>query len=211
MRVDAFDFELPERLIADRPVRPRDAARLLVVQPDAFDDRHVRDLPDLLRAGDLLVFNDTKVIPARLRGRRGEASIEITLHRRIDANTWWVFARPAKRLKPGQTVLFDEDLTADVVSKGEGGEVELRFVSSGRSLDEAFIAIGDMPLPPYIAKQRPIDNRDEDDYQTMFAAQAGAVAAPTAGLHFTPTLLERLEAALRHPTRRGSWRGGGEA
>lgn len=195
MRVDAFDFELPERLIADRPVRPRDAARLLVVQPDAFDDRHVRDLPDLLRAGDLLVFNDTKVIPARLRGRRGEASVEITLHRRIDADTWMVFARPAKRLNPGQTVLFNQDLTADVVSKGEGGEVELRFVSTGCSLDEAFIAIGDMPLPPYIAKQRPIDDRDEDDYQTMFAAQAGAVAAPTAGLHFTPTLLERLEAA----------------
>ncbi len=195
MRVDAFDFDLPEELIADRPVRPRDAARMLVVQPNAFDDRHVADLPDLLCAGDLLVFNDTKVIPARLRGKRGEASIEITLHRRIDAKSWMVFARPAKRLRTGQTILFGENLSAEVMSKGEGGEVELRFASPDRPLDDAFAAVGDMPLPPYIAKQRPIDDRDEDDYQTMFANRAGAVAAPTAGLHFTPALLDRLTAA----------------
>lgn len=200
MRVDEFDFDLPEGLIALRPARPRDSARMLVVgpAPGALADRGVCDLPDYLRPGDLLVFNDTKVIPARLIGirRRGEAEakIEALLHKREGSDGWRAFVRPAKRLKPGETVDFAEDLSATVEERGEGGEVLLRFSASGAALDAAIARAGEMPLPPYIAKKRKTDDADLADYQTLFATELGAVAAPTAGLHFTPELLAAIEA-----------------
>jgi S-adenosylmethionine:tRNA ribosyltransferase-isomerase len=206
MRTDLFDFDLPEDLIALRPAVPRDAARLLLVG-DELQDRAVRDLPDLLRPGDALVFNDTKVIPARLFGRRvrGEAAarIEILLHRREGPDRWRAFARPAKKLALGERITFGEAsegiacelvrLQAEVEAKGEGGEVTLSFSLSGPYLDEAVERLGEMPLPPYIAGKRPADERDRSDYQTVFASEEGAVAAPTAGLHFTPELVERLD------------------
>lgn len=210
MRVDLFDFDLPEDRIALRPVHPRDAARLLVVQPGAapvLEDAWVRDLPDLLRRGDVLVFNDTRVIHARLHGRRvretSAADIEVTLHLRVDGATWRAFARPAKRLKVGDRISFGHEgrvcllgtLAATVAGKGEGGEVTLAFDFHGPVLDEAIAALGEMPLPPYIAAKRAPDDADEQDYQTVFARAEGAVAAPTAGLHFTDGLLRRLEAA----------------
>ncbi len=200
MRVDEFDFDLPEDLIALRPARPRDSARLLVIgpTPDALADRAVRDLPDYLREGDLLVFNDTKVIPARLFGvrRRGEAEakIEALLHKREGGDGWRAFVRPAKRLKSGETIDFAEGLSATVEERGEGGEALLRFSVSGSALDEAIARAGEMPLPPYIAKKRRTDAADLADYQTLFARELGAVAAPTAGLHFTPELLAAVEA-----------------
>jgi S-adenosylmethionine:tRNA ribosyltransferase-isomerase len=192
MKVDLFDFDLPARFIADRPAVPRDAARLLEVGR-GLSDHTVRDLPDLLRPGDLLVFNDTRVIPARLFGRRGAARIEVTLHRMVDAGRWRAFARPARKLKPGDTVEFDEGLAAEVLAKGEGGEVELAFNHSGAALMESLQHVGRMPLPPYIKRPDGADARDRADYQTIFAAHDGAVAAPTAGLHFTPALLEALD------------------
>ncbi len=193
MRVDDFDFELPRGLIADHPASPRDAARLLHVARGSLHDRIVRDLPDLLRPGDLLVVNDTRVIAARLRGRIGAGSVEATLHKRLDATTWLAFARPAKKLKPGSVVDFGAGLAAETVEKRDGGEVALRFNAAGEALLAALERQGEMPLPPYIKRQtaQPADRRD---YQTMFARHAGAVAAPTAGLHFTPALMERLEA-----------------
>ena len=190
MEIADFDFDLPPERIALRPVRPRDAARLLVVRGDAFTDAQVRDLPDLLRPGDILVSNDTRVIPARLSGRRGEAKVEVTLHRRVDARTWRAFARPAKRCRLGDRIDF-AGLTAEVLGR-EGGEVTLRFAAD--DLDAALKAHGVMPLPPYIAARRPVDAADRTDYQTVFAAREGAVAAPTAGLHFTPRLLDALAA-----------------
>jgi S-adenosylmethionine:tRNA ribosyltransferase-isomerase len=210
MRVDLFDFELPEDRIALRPESPRDAARMLVVRPGAearFEDRNVRDLPDLLRPGDALVLNDTKVIPARLWGlrTRGEATarVEIMLHKREGAERWRAFARPAKRLAVGDRLRFGEDsesmacllaaLDAEVEAKGEGGEVLLRFAFAGPVLDEAIARFGEMPLPPYIQGQRAADERDRSDYQTVYAAEEGAVAAPTAGLHFTDDLFGRLQ------------------
>jgi S-adenosylmethionine:tRNA ribosyltransferase-isomerase len=208
MRTDLFDFDLPPDRIALRPIVPRDAARLLFVRPGAdpeLDDRCVRDLPDLLQAGDVLVVNDTKVIPARLQGRRigrgpTEPAIEATLHRRLDGARWRAFVRPAKRLSPGDIVRFGEEgkvcflgqLDATVEDKGEGGEVTLAFAFHGPVLDQAIEERGDMPLPPYIAARRPPDARDHADYQTMFALDEGSVAAPTAGLHFTPELASRL-------------------
>jgi S-adenosylmethionine:tRNA ribosyltransferase-isomerase len=208
MRIDLFDFELPADRIALRPSSPRDAARLLVVRPGPqFDDRSVRDLPDLLRPGDALVVNDTKVIPARLAGRRigrGEAepAIEATLHRRLDGARWRAFVKPAKRLAPGDVVRFGTEgkvcflgqLDATVEEKGEGGEVTLAFAFHGPVLDQALSERGVMPLPPYIASRRDVDERDRDDYQTMFAHADGSVAAPTAGLHFTPALVAALQA-----------------
>jgi S-adenosylmethionine:tRNA ribosyltransferase-isomerase len=206
MKVDLFDFELPEDKIALRPAEPRDAARLLVVRPGtAFEDRHVRDLPDLLNPGDLLVLNDTKVIPAQLSGirRRGEAVAEIdaTLHMRIAPDRWKAFVRPAKRLAVGDRISFGHDgnacflgkLEATVAEKGEAGEVTLAFDLSGAFLDGALHAVGHVPLPPYIASKRPDDERDRADYQTIYAREEGAVAAPTAGLHFTPALFEALD------------------
>ena len=210
MRVELFDFELPEERIALRPARPRDAARMLVVRPGGapqLEDCVVRDLPDLLRPGDALVLNDTKVIPARLWGlrTRGEASarIEILLHKREGGERWRAFARPAKRLAVGDRIRFGEDsesmacllasLDAEVEEKGEGGEVLLRFAFTGPALDEAIARFGEMPLPPYIEGRRAADERDRADYQTVYAMTEGAVAAPTAGLHFTDELFRRIE------------------
>ena len=206
MRVDLFDFDLPEDRIALRPAEPRDAARLLVVRPGAaYDDRIVRDLPSLLAAGDLLVFNDTRVIPAQLSGlrRRGDAvaQIDATLHMRMAPDRWKAFIRPAKRLAIGDRISFGHDgnscflgqLDATVAEKGEGGEATLAFDLAGVFLDEALQAVGHVPLPPYIASKRPDDERDRTDYQTIYAREEGAVAAPTAGLHFTPELFAALD------------------
>jgi len=208
MRVDLFDFELPEDRIALRPASPRHSARMLVVQPGKpLEDRIVRDLPSLLRPGDVLVFNDTKVIPARLSGmrRRGEAvaQIEATLHMRAGPDRWKAFLKPAKRVAVGERIQFGHDaescflgtLEATVAEKGEGGEALLVFHFSGPVLDEAIAAAGHVPLPPYIASKRPEDERDRRDYQTIYAREEGAVAAPTAGLHFTPELFQALDAA----------------
>src|SRR6202050_3051870 len=210
MRTDLFDFALPEDRIALRPAKPRDAARLLVVRPHArpaYEDRAIRDLPDLLRRGDVLVVNDTKVLPARLHGRRigrgdREPLIEATLVKRLDGSHWKALARPAKRLTPGDVVRFGaegricflDQLDATVEAKGEGGEVTLGFAFHGPVLDQALAERGDMPLPPYIAGRRAADEGDRSDYQTMFARDEGSVAAPTAGLHFTPALVEKLSA-----------------
>jgi S-adenosylmethionine:tRNA ribosyltransferase-isomerase len=193
MRVDDFDFELPRALIADHPASPRDSARLLQVKRSGLADRLVRDLPDLLLPGDLLVVNDTRVIPARLRGRIGAGSIEVTLHKRIDGSTWFAFARPGKKLKPGTVIDFPGGLTAETTEKYEGGEVALRFNRAGDALLAELEQHGEMPLPPYI-KRAHDEASDRTDYQTIFAREAGAVAAPTAGLHFTPDLIARLEA-----------------
>jgi S-adenosylmethionine:tRNA ribosyltransferase-isomerase len=210
MRTDQFDFELPPERIALRPVSPRDAARLLLVRPGAspeFTDHVVRDLPELLRPGDAVVVNDSKVIPARLRGRRigrgtSEPAIEATLHRRLDGSRWRAFVRPAKRLMPGDVVRFGSEgrvcllgqLDATVETKANDGEVTLAFAFHGPVLDQAVDDVGDMPLPRYIAGRRAPDDRDRADYQTLFARDEGSVAAPTAGLHFTPDLLVRLQA-----------------
>jgi len=204
MRVDDFDFELPNERIALRPVRPRDAARMLVVRPGSgpeLADSGVRDLPDLLEPGDALVFNDTKVIPAQLEGTRtrGDAVAHIgaTLHLRASDSAWWAFVRPAKKLHPGDTVVFkgaeDGELAARVEEKGDAGEVLLGFDKTGPVLDAAIAAVGHIPLPPYIAQKRGEDAQDREDYQTVYAEKDGAVAAPTAGLHFTPDLLGALD------------------
>ncbi|MSP89993.1 MAG: tRNA preQ1(34) S-adenosylmethionine ribosyltransferase-isomerase QueA [Alphaproteobacteria bacterium] len=193
MRVDLFDFDLPRTLIAARPALPRDAARLLEVDEE-LTDRAVTDLPTCLHPGDLLVVNDTRVIPASLSGRRGAAAIEATLHKKISGDTWRAFARPAKRLKQGNTIDFSGDLVAEVVEKGEAGEVTLRFNVGDDALLKALKRQGRMPLPPYIPRPDGPDARDREDYQTVFATHPGAVAAPTAGLHFTPALLDALAA-----------------
>ena len=214
MRVDLFDFDLPEENIALRPADPRDSARLLVVRPPAgadkrgarFEDRIVRDLPDLLEPGDALVFNDTKVIPAQLEGLRNRegaiAHVGAPLHMRVSPHEWKAFVRGAKKLKPGDRIRFGHDntscltgaLDATVATKGEEGEVLLAFDLSGAALDEALGAVGHVPLPPYIALKRPEDERDRSDYQTIYAREEGAVAAPTAGLHFTQPLFVALDA-----------------
>ncbi len=208
MRTDLFDFDLPPERIALRPISPRDAARLLVVRPGGapeLEDHGMRDLPALLQPGDALVVNDTKVIPARLKGRRisrreTQPTIEATLHRRLDGSRWRAFVRPAKKLEPGDVLRFGTEgrvcflgaLDATVEEKGEGGEVTLTFSLHGAVLDQAIDERGDMPLPPYIASRRAVDARDRDDYQTMFARQEGSVATPTASLHFTEGLMEHL-------------------
>ncbi len=209
MRTDLFDFELPQDRIALRPAVPRDAARLLVVRPGGdpqLEDHGIRDLPDLLRPGDALVFNETRVIAARLNGRRigrgEEPRIEATLHKRLDGSRWHAFVKPAKRLMTGDVVRFGTEgrvcflgqLDATVEAKNEGGEVTLAFAFHGPVLDQAIAERGDMPLPPYIAARRAPDERDRSDYQTMFAREEGSVAAPTAGLHFTNDLMARLKA-----------------
>lgn len=208
MKVDLFDFDLPEERIALRPAEPRDTARLLVVKPGGeLADRTVRDLPSLLRAGDMLVFNDTRVIPAQLRGlrRRGgnTAQVEATLHMRVAPDRWLAFMRPGKRIAAGDRIHFGHDgnscflgqLDATVLEKRDGGEALLGFDVSGAFLDEALHAVGHIPLPPYIASKRDDDERDLRDYQTVYAREEGAVAAPTAGLHFTPELFAALDAA----------------
>ena len=193
MRVDLFDFELPPERIALRPARPRDAARMLVVEGERpFADRHVRYLPQLLRAGDVLVFNDTRVIPAQLEGRRGDARIGATLHKRLDLRRWQAFIRNAKRLKPGDTVEFGRGVSALAEERHADGSFTLAF--AGDEPVEALLErAGTMPLPPYIAGKRATDEADRADYQTMFAREEGAVAAPTAALHFTPELIAALD------------------
>jgi S-adenosylmethionine:tRNA ribosyltransferase-isomerase len=213
MRTDLFDFALPEDRIALRPASPRDSARLLVVRPGnpaAHEDRTMRDLPALLRAGDTLVVNDTKVFPASLHGRRlprtddgdREPAIAATLTKRLDGSRWTALVRPAKRLAVGDIVRFGSEgkvcfldqLDATVEAKGQGGEVTFAFAFHGAVLDQALAERGDVPLPPYIASRRSVDNSDRADYQTMFAREEGSVAAPTAGLHFTEPLVADLQA-----------------
>jgi len=193
MRTDDFDFDLPRALIAQHPVTPRDASRLLVVGA-ALADHVFRDLPDLLRPGDILVFNDTRVIPTRLAGRRGTARVEVTLHKPEGGGHWRAFARPAKKLGPGDRIDFAEGFAAEVTDKGTGGEVGLAFALEGAALSAALERHGAMPLPPYIRRDAGPEARDRADYQTLFARREGAVAAPTAGLHFTEALLAALEA-----------------
>jgi len=202
MKTADFDFDLPEDRIALRPADPRDSARLLVVKDGTLDDRIIRDLPDFLRPGDALVFNDTRVIPARLSGVRtrpgpeGETltvAVEATLHHRDAPDVWSAFMKPGKRIKPGDRIAF-QTLEATVATKGDDGLITLKFDLSGPALDDAIRAVGVMPLPPYIAAKRPEDDRDRWDYQTVFAEHDGSVAAPTAGLHFTPALLEAIRA-----------------
>ncbi|MGD9802322.1 MAG: tRNA preQ1(34) S-adenosylmethionine ribosyltransferase-isomerase QueA [Hyphomicrobiaceae bacterium] len=218
MRTELFDFDLPDHLIALRPAEPRDAARMLVVRPPfpaqgegspppVLEDRTVRDLPSLLTPGDAFVVNNTKVIPAALEGTRERngnlAYVAFNLIKRIDESRWRAFARPAKRLEVGDRVVFQAEgrvcfagsLSAVVREKLDAGEVELAFSLHSAFLDEAIETLGDMPLPPYIALKRPPDEDDRTSYQTMFAAREGAVAAPTAALHFTPELSAALEAS----------------
>ena len=193
MRVTDFDFDLPREAIAPHPCEPRDAARLLFIpRAGGFEDRQIKDLPTLLRPSDLLVFNDTKVIPARLTGRRGEAMIEITLYRDLGGGMWRSFARGARRLHVDDRLVFAEGFDAVVAQKHPEGDVTLRFEIEGGAFREALTRHGTMPLPPYIKRPRQGDPRDRIDYQTIFACAEGAVAAPTAGLHFTPALLEAL-------------------
>jgi len=193
MRVDLFDFELPQERIALRPARPRDSARLLLVEGREIFDRLVSELPDLLRTGDVLVFNDTKVIPAQLEGRRGDASIGATLHKREGPREWRAFLRNAKRARVGDTIDFGAGVHASVVDKADDGSALLHF-HGDEPVELLLGRAGRMPLPPYIASKRPADDEDRDDYQTMFAREEGAVAAPTAALHFTQRLLEALDA-----------------
>jgi S-adenosylmethionine:tRNA ribosyltransferase-isomerase len=194
MRVDLFDFELPQDRIALRPARPRDSARLLLVAGERIADHEVLDLPQLLRRGDVLVFNDTKVIPAQLEGTRGGARIRATLHKREGAREWWAFVRNSRRLKAGDRIDFGEGVAASVVDKSDDGAVLLHF-HGDEPVELLLERAGRMPLPPYIASKRPTDAEDRADYQTMFAREEGAVAAPTAALHFTDRLLAGLDAA----------------
>lgn len=196
MRVDLFDFDLPSENIALRPADPRDSARMLHVQGHSasFGDWRVSDLPQLLRAGDCLVFNDTRVIPAQLEGRRGEARIGATLHKREGLRSWRAFVRNAKRVKIGDRIDFGQDVSALAVDRGVDGSILFEF-EGDEPVELLLERAGTMPLPPYIAGKRAADERDLDDYQTMFAREKGAVAAPTAALHFTPRLMEALAAA----------------
>ena len=195
MRVDLFDFDLPPERIALRPVAPRDAARMLCVSgAGSLADRHVGDLPSLLRAGDCLIFNDTRVIPAQLEGKRGEAKIGATLHKRIDLRRWQAFIRNAKRLRVGEQVDFGSGVTAIAEARHEDGSFTLMF-EGDEPVEVLLERAGTMPLPPYIAGKRATDAQDHEDYQTMFAMEDGAVAAPTASLHFTPELMAAITAA----------------
>jgi len=192
MKVDAFDFDLPARFIAQRPVSPRDAARLLAVG-EKLRDLTISDLPSLVKEGDVMVFNDARVIPARLVGKRGDAKVEVTLHMRRTAGIWRAFARPARKLKVGGRIVFAGDFAARVTAKGEAGEVTLDFECAEDDLMAALARFGALPLPPYIKRHGLADGRDREDYQTIYADRPGAVAAPTAGLHFTPQLLAALD------------------
>ena len=192
MRVDLFDFELPSDRIALRPASPRDSARLLLAEGDRLEDRRVSDLPGLLRKGDVLVFNDTRVIPAQLEGKRGDASIGATLHKREGPRAWRAFVRNAKRVREGDRIDFGEGVAALAGEKGSDGSILLTFVGE-EPVELLLERAGRMPLPPYIAARRGADAQDTDGYQTMFAREKGAVAAPTAALHFTPSLMEALQ------------------
>lgn len=200
MRVDLFDFDLPAERIALRPARPRDTARLLFVRGSEILNRQVLDLPQLIEPGDVLVFNDTKVIPAQLEGRRGEASVGATLHKREGPREWQAFLRNAKRVRVGDIIDFGEGVAASVVDKAPDGSALIHF-HGAEPVEVLLERAGRMPLPPYIASRRPSDDDDKADYQTMFAHEEGAVAAPTAALHFTPRLLEALdERGIRRET-----------
>ncbi|WP_294121642.1 tRNA preQ1(34) S-adenosylmethionine ribosyltransferase-isomerase QueA [Sphingomonas sp.] len=192
MRVDLFDFDLPNDRIALRPARPRDAAKMLLVERDALSDRGVLDLSDILRPGDVLVFNDTRVIPAQLEGRRGEARVGATLHKRADLRSWWAFVRNAKRVRDGDVIEFSSGVKASAVERDPEGAILLHF-HGDEPVELLLERAGEMPLPPYIAGKRPTDDADRDDYQTMFARESGAVAAPTAALHFTDRLIAALD------------------
>lgn len=198
MNVADFDFDLPPDLIAQHPARPRDSARLLEVGAMALHDRLIADLPRLLRPGDLLVYNDTRVIKARLRGRRGTASVEVTLHKRLPAaagSLWRAFARPAKKLRAGDVIELAPGFVATVMEKYDGGEIALRFALAGSEFHAALERHGHMPLPPYVKRESDGDPHDEADYQTVWGERPGAVAASTAGLHFSEHLIAALEAA----------------
>ena len=204
MHVDLFDFDLPDENIALRPVSPRDSAKFLVVQDGQLQDLIVRSLPDLLQPGDALVFNDTRVIPTQLTGKRvrdgAEASVSATLHTRLTSNSWLCFIKGAKKIKVGDHLEFRSNptsslvLNCSVIAKHETGDIELEFEMAGGKFDEVLAQVGAMPLPPYIANKRAADGDDKDDYQTLYAKHDGAVAAPTAGLHFTDELFEALQA-----------------
>ena len=194
MRVDLFDFDLPQDRIALRPASPRDSARLMAVRGDGISDHRVAELPELLRAGDVLVFNDTRVIPAQLEGRRGEARIGATLHKREGPRDWRAFVRNAKRVRDGDRIDFGGGVGAIAGDRGADGSILLSF-EGDEPVELLLERAGRMPLPPYISGKRAADERDSDDYQTMFARESGAVAAPTAALHFTPALMHALEAA----------------
>ena len=195
MHLDDFDFDLPRELIANGPAEPRDSARLLTIPASAgFADRYVGDLPGLLRPGDIVVCNDTKVIPARLVGRRGAATVEVTLAHDLSGGCWQAYAKGARRLHPGDRIVFADDFAAEIVAKEPDGSVVLRFAVEGAAFSAALARHGAMPLPPYIKRPRGGDAADRESYQTMFAREPGAVAAPTAGLHFTPALVERCRA-----------------
>lgn len=199
MKVSDFDFDLPRELIATRPMEPREAARLLQIRQEGnpgegLSDHIVGDLPELLAPGDIVVVNDTKVVPARLKGRRGEAGVEITLHKPLSAARWHAFAKGARKLKAGDIITFAPGFAAEVEERGEAGEVVLDFALPEDEVLAALERYGSAPLPPYIAREAGPDARDRTDYQTVFAARPGAVAAPTAGFHFTDALLRRLVA-----------------
>ncbi|HLS68463.1 MAG TPA: tRNA preQ1(34) S-adenosylmethionine ribosyltransferase-isomerase QueA [Kiloniellales bacterium] len=195
MRLSDFDFELPRDRIAQRPLTPRDSARLLHLPALGEPcDLGIGDLPRLLRPGDVAVFNDTRVIPAQLNGKRGTASVQVTLHKREDAACWRAYARPARKLQAGDRIDFNDDFSAAVVTKGEGGEILLHFDRAGEDLMTALECYGKLPLPPYIHRTGGADSLDSETYQTVYAQVSGAVAAPTAGLHFTPELLAALDA-----------------
>jgi S-adenosylmethionine:tRNA ribosyltransferase-isomerase len=200
MRVDDFDFELPAEAIALRPASPRDSARMLLAEGERLSDRTVRNLPTALRSGDLLVFNDTRVIPAHLEGRRGEAKIGATLHKREGPRRWRAFIRNARRVRDGETIDFGNGVAATALDRSEDGSLALDF-HGDEPVELLLERAGRMPLPPYIAARRPTDAQDASDYQTMFAREEGAVAAPTAALHFTPDLMAALDAAgIGHTT-----------
>ena len=199
MKVNDFDFDLPQRFIAQRPASPRDHARLLI--GEGLHDKIMANLPTFLNENDIVVFNDTQVIPARLKGKRDEANVEVTLHMQVSENTWKVFAKPAKKLKTGNTIIFAAEFSAEVTDKGTAGEVTLTFNMSGVDLMAALEAHGGMPLPPYIKREGLADERDKEDYQTLFADKKGAVAAPTAGLHFTPKMMAAMaDRGIKHIT-----------
>ena len=201
MKLDAFDYSLPAEKIATKPADPRESARLLDLSGDGIADRHIGDMPALLRADDVLIVNNTQVIPARLEGRRGQAKISVTLHKRESDHIWRVFAKPAKKCRIDDVIIFADDFAATVLGRGEGGDVELGFINPATAtcltrleLDACLDRYGSMPLPPYIARPDGAEPADRQDYQTMFARHRGAVAAPTAGLHFTDNLAKAIAA-----------------
>jgi S-adenosylmethionine:tRNA ribosyltransferase-isomerase len=200
-RTSDFDFELPIENIAQQPTEPRDHARLLHVLPQAFSDHHIYDLPDLLRPNDLLVMNDTKVIPARLYGKRGDVTVEVLLHKKEGDKKWYAFARPGKRLRVGDNIVFAPNFAAEIVEKKDDGQILIRFSVQEEQLLDLLHQHGEPPLPPYIKRDMGSAKQDAARYQTVYAQHAGAVAAPTAGLHFTPELLQRLhDKGIAHTT-----------